>query len=413
MKKNNPVIYNLFALALGGVVGCMLNLTGLTTLSNIFIAPLGALYLRVLQFVALPMIFCLVADSITSFPNMRAILSLSILSLSANAIIALFVGILCCSVTVFFVSRGYLSFAFTTVSTIKTFTASNYMDGLMNLVQSNISGRFMQQYILIIFVASVFLGILIAKEREKFDFLAKFASSLNAILNHVLGTVMLFAPIGVFAITLNIFASNNLAALRSLLGLISLAFVTSLISTIISIFCASYLSKKSFLSCFKAQAPAIFFGFATSASTACIPLALEVAEELSCKRETSAFVIPFTKMLMKHGGLLDTYCSLAFVVVASGQVLPLYMWAYMILISLIFSLAAPAIPMGGVFIIPTALAYMGLAAPEKIVALIFTVYIFLDMFGTGMTCSLDVLSALIVDKFESHKAQQKNLQSDC
>ena len=405
--KNSSIIHNLLALSLGGVVGCLLNLTGRTGVANIFFAPFGSLYLRVLQFVALPMIFCLVTDSIMSFPDVRKIISLSVETICTNIASAIFVGVVCCFVTVCFVAKGYLSLIPTIATQIHGFVASNYMDGLMNLVPSNVSGRFLQENLLVIFASSVLLGFLMARQRAKLGYLSDFLSSLNLILKHVIDIVMRFAPIGVFAITANTFASNDLSVFKSLFGLLLLTFVIAVLCTTFSIIITALLAKRSFLSCLRAEASAIFFGFATSSSTACIPLVQDAAAEFGCKRETSAFVIPLSKMLMKPGGLMDTYCAIAFVIVASGQTLPLPMWGYMILVSIVFSLIVPAIPMGGVFIVPIAVAHMGLEAPEHLVALLFTAYLFLDMFGTGMTCAIDALSAIAVDKLESCRAVRR------
>ena len=401
--KNNAVIYILLALALGCLVGCLANVTGFTGLINIFVAPIGSFYLRVIQFVALPMILTLMIVSIISFPDIKKIISLSIESIFANLASSLTVGVVACAVTLFFVSHGYLSIAWAKLSQIDVVELSDYMDSMFNIMDADISGLVMRESLLTVFLVSVLLGIVIAANRKKLDFFVKFFSSLDVVLMHELDMVMCFAPIGIFAITADAFASNDLAVLSSLFGLIAMGFIISVLSITLITFVVSRLAKKPFLFCFKALAPAVFFGFATATDTVCIPLSQDAAAELGCDKGTSSFVIPFTKMLTVSGGLMDTYCCAAFVLVASGKTLPISTWFYLIFLATGFSILVSSVPMGAVYILSTILPLLGFDLPASIICLLFAVDTILDMCGTALTASVDVFSSIVVDKFEKKR----------
>ena len=69
LSANKSKIINFIALVLGCVVGCILNITRYTSYTYTIFAPLGSLYIRVLQFVTLPMIFCLIVVSKAILPR--------------------------------------------------------------------------------------------------------------------------------------------------------------------------------------------------------------------------------------------------------------------------------------------------------------------------------------------------------
>ena len=402
-SNNKSLIKNMSALLLGCIIGCTMNLTGYTGISHVLFAPLGSFYLRVLQFVALPMIFCLVVVSITSFPDIKKIISLFIETIVANFATAFFALLVTFCVATFFVSKNYLLPGSSAMSGLHVASALNYIDKLMNLMPSNFVGNFMQKYLLIVLIISVLLGVLVVQENAKLDFIARIAASLNSILKRLLEIVVHFAPIGVFVLSANAFASNDLAILKTLVGVIGMTSLSAILSIALSIMIVSFMTKRSCLACFKAEAPAIFFAFATCSTPACVPLVQEGSEELGCGEGTSSFVAPVTKMLIKAGGSVCIYSLLAFIIVASGYHMPFYMWVYMIFVTNLCSLASPAIPMGSVFVVPTALGYLGKSVDENLMGLVIATYIFLDMFGSAVTCSMDVFSAVLVEKFESRK----------
>ena len=393
----------MMALFLGCILGCTLNITACTSISRILLVPFGSLYLRVLQFVALPMIFCLVIVSITSFTNIREIISLFLETIVANFVTAFFALFVAFSVTLFFVAKNYLPVSSSAMSGLRVASAINYMDKLMNLMPSNLLGSFMQKYLLIVLIISVLLGVFVVQERERLNFIAQFAFSLNSVLKRLLAIIVHFAPIGVFVLSANAFASNDLAILKILVGVIGMTSITALLSIMFSILIVSFMTKRSCLACLKAEAPALFFAFATCSTPACVPLVQEGCEKIGCDKWTSSFVVPVTKMLVKAGGAVCIYSLLAFIIVASGEHMPLYMWFYMIFVTILCSLASPAIPMGSVFVIPTALGYLGKSVDENLMGLVIATYIFLDMFGSALTCSMDVFSTALVEKLETRK----------
>lgn len=407
--KSKSSLFNIIALFLGCIIGCVLNVGGHTEIVNSFISPFGSLYVRVLQFVALPMIFCLVIVSIASLPSLKKIFSLAIESVICNVTFGILMGIISFLVAVFFVSRRYLLLTSTAFASKNIVSAQNYMDRLMNKVPSGIVGAFMQKNLFFVLVSAILLGILVALEREKLKYLTGMIVSINSVLKNMIDIIIRFAPIGIFALTANAFASNDLGVFKSLFGAICMVSVIALIFIIVAIALASFITKRSFCSCLEVEYPTIFFGFVTAASSACIPLIQKSSEELDCRRETSSFVVPLTSLLIKSGIVMDIYCSLSLVIVASGNVMPLYKWFYMIFLAIGCSLAAPPIPMCVLFVIPTAIAYLGLNVDQNLLVLVIAVCTFNDMLSTSATCAANILCSLIVDKIELHKTKKQKL----
>ncbi len=402
-SKNKSKLVNIIALVLGCIVGYLLNITAHTDVSHTVFAPFGSLYIRVLQFVALPTIFCFIIVSIASLPNLKRIVSLALGALFSDIASAALVGVIAFFVTTFFIAQNYLTLTTTTLACKQVASAQNYMDKFMNYVPSNILGNFMKKYLLLILILAILFGILIVLKREKLDFLAKFIASTKSVLKKMLDVIVKFAPLGIFSIAVNAFASNDLGTLKRLFGLICMACVICLCYILVTTLIESIVTKKSFGACLVTAYPAIFFGFVTSASSACIPLAQKCADELGCKSETSSLVVPLTNMLIKTGSTMNIYCLLTFVIVAGGNVMPLYKWFFMIFLVMCCAPAVPSIPMGSIFVIPTALAYLGLTADQNLMGLLFAAYTFIDMLGTAATCASNVFCAVIVDKIRLSK----------
>ena len=399
-SKNKSRLVNVIALLLGGLVGFVLNITGHANICHVFLSPLGSLYVNMLQFVALPLIFCLVIVSITSQPSVKKIASLAFETIFSNIFSATLIGVIAFFITVFFVSHNFLTLTPNILASKHVVFAQNYMDKLMNTVPSGILGKFMRENLFFVLVVALLLGIFMVFEKGKLDYLTKMITSMNSVLNKMLATTVSFAPIGIFAITAKAFASNDLGVLENLFGLICLVLTICVIYLLVATFFVAIATKKSFVTCLATEYPAVFFGFVTTSSPACIPLAQKCTDELDCQKETSSFVVPLTNLLIKTGSTVNIYCLLAFVITASGTVMPLYKWFYMIFLAMACALAVPAIPMGAIFVLPTALSLLNVTADQSLMGLLFAVYAFIDMPSTAVTCESNILCSIVVDKIE-------------
>ncbi|MDO4218426.1 MAG: cation:dicarboxylase symporter family transporter [Synergistaceae bacterium] len=397
-SKDKSKLVNIIALFLGCVVGCVLNVTGHISISHTVFAPIGSLYVRILQFVALPMIFCLVIVSITSQPSIKKIASLAYKTIFCNIVSAILIGIITFCVTIFFVAHNYLTLATASHASKHVAYAQNYMDLLMNTVKSGVIGRYMQQNLFFVFIVAISFGILMVLHRKTLDSFADMINAITSVLKKMLDLVVKFAPIAIFSIVANAFASNDLSTLRNLLGLIGMACVIAVSYVLVATLIEAIVTKRSFISCLVTTYPAIFFGFVTCSSVACIPLTQQCADELGCRKETSSFVVPLANLLIKAGGTLSIYSLITFTIVAGGNVMPLYKWFYMIFLVMACALAMPAVPMAAIFVIPTALTHLGITMNQNLTGLLIAVYTFIDMFGTAATCASNVFCAVIVDK---------------
>lgn len=408
-SKNKSKLVNIIALILGCVVGCVLNITECINISHTVFAPIGSLYVRVLQFVALPMIFCLAIVSIISQPSIKKVASLAYKTVFCNVVSALLIGIINFCVTTFFVARNYLTVAATSYASKHVAYAQNYMDMLMNSVKSDVVGKYMQQNLFLVFTVAISFGILMVFYRQKLESLASIISAITSVLKKMLDIVVKFAPIAIFSIVANAFASNDLSALKNLLGLIGMVCVISVSYVLITTLIEAIVAKKSFISCLVTTYPAVFFGFVTSSSVACIPLTQQCADELGCRKETSSFVVPLSNLLIKAGGILSIYSLVTFSIVAGGNVMPLYKWFYMIFLVMACALAMPAVPMAAIFVIPTALTHLGITTNHNLTGLLIAAYTFIDMLSTATTCASNTFCSVMVNKLSLRNEKTKSL----
>ncbi|MDO4218427.1 MAG: cation:dicarboxylase symporter family transporter [Synergistaceae bacterium] len=411
-SKSKSKLVNVITLLLGFVVGCALNVTGNVEFSNTFFAPLGSLYVSMLQFVALPMVFCIVIVSITSQPSIRKIVSLVYKTIICDILSAALIGVIAFFVSAFFVAREFLTLAPTVLASKHLSFAQNHVNKLITTVPSEIIAKFMREHLFFVLIAAIFLGFLMVYKKEKFDPLARMIISINSVLKEMLGIIVRFAPIGIFSVTANAFASNDLAVVKNLFGLVCMTFVVAIVYILLTTTIVAIATKNSFYACVRAEFSPLFFGFVTSSSPACIPLAQKCADDLGCKKEISSFVVPLTNLLIKAGSTMNIYCMVAFVITASGTVMSLTRWIFMILLAMCCALAVPAIPLGTIFVIPTALSFLNIIADNNLMGLLFTVYTFLDMLATAVSCQSNVFCAVLVDKINLRKRKTKFLSEE-
>ena len=288
--KSKSKLVNIIALFLGFVVGCVLNVTGKVGISRVLLSPIGSLYISMLQFVALPMIFCIVIVSITSQSSIKKIVFLVYKTIVSDILSATIIGAIAFCVTAFFVVRKFLTFAPTVLAYKQVSFAQKHINKFITTVPSDIVAKFMREHLFFVLVAAILLGFLIVYKKEKFDSIARMIVSINSVLQEMLNIIVRFAPIGIFSVTASAFASNDLAIVKNLFGLVCMTFVVAVVYMLLTTAIVAIATKKSFYVCLKEEFSPVFFGFVTSSSPACIPLAQNCVNELGCQKEISSFV---------------------------------------------------------------------------------------------------------------------------
>ena len=144
--------------------------------------------------------------------------------------------------------------------------------------------------------------------------------------------------------------------------------------------------------------PAYATALGTSSSAATIPVTLKQAQKNGVSEETAGFVIPICATIHMSGSVMKiTACALA-ISMLNGMPTDLGLFLNFILMLSIMMIAAPGVPGGAVMAALAPLSsILGFSADQQ--AMMITIYIAMDSFGTACNVTGDGAIALIVDRW--------------
>ena len=150
--------------------------------------------------------------------------------------------------------------------------------------------------------------------------------------------------------------------------------------------------------------PAYATALASSSSAATIPVTLGQARKNGVSEETADFVVPLCATVHIPGSMMKiTACALA-ISILDGMPTDLGLFLQFILMLSVVMIAAPGVPGGAIMAALAPLAdILGFDGEQQ--ALMITIYIAMDSFGTACNVTSDGAIALIVDKIRRNFKQ--------
>ena len=230
--------------------------------------------------------------------------------------------------------------------------------------------------------------------------LKDFWQGLFDVMMKITEWVMLFAPIGVFALVAKVVASTGFAALEPLLAF----FITVLLALathflIVLPLLLVLVGKVNPLRHYRAMVPALLTSFSTASSSATLPITMEcVTKNAGVSNRTSSFVLPLGATVNMDGTALYECVAAMFIAQAYGLELNLATQFTIILVALLTSIGVAGIPAASLVAITIILSTIGL--PVEAVGLILAVDRILDMLRTSVNIFSDSCGAVIIGRLE-------------
>ena len=412
-KKLPLYIQILIGMAAGIVAGLLLSQLGLNRIVILWIKPFGDIFINLLKLVAVPLV---IFSLLKGIGNLSDISRLSRMGIKTIAIyLATTIAAVCLGLGLALLIQpgnsltpedsAQLQQAYQNVVSQQNESATvlqekGPLEFLTNIVPNNIvaamgnNGNMLQ----IIFI-SILTGIAIVLcGKEKMAPFMKLIDALDTLILKTVDLIMLFAPIGVFALMSGIIAdsSGNLSILGAL-GIYALTVIAGLVilitlfyPTLIHLF--TRVPVKKF---FQAMMPVQLLAFSTSSSAATLPLTMEkVEKDLKIPNEVTSFVLPVGVTINMDG----TSCYQAIAAIFIAQVMGIELgWIEILTLiatTTISSIGTPGIPGGSVVILIMVLASIGV--PPEGMALILGIDRPLDMMRTVVNVTGDATVASII-----------------
>ncbi|MFV0498020.1 MAG: dicarboxylate/amino acid:cation symporter [Candidatus Fimivivens sp.] len=383
----------LIGFILGIVVGAIFHAFSMS------IKPLGTLFMNLIKMLIVPVIFFSVSSGIASIGDVQKLRRVGgkvVLIYAGMTIMAGALGIL--SASIIRPGKGFVLQGGGTFDVSKV-TTPDFGAFLFNMVPTNIVESMAKGDVIQLIFFTFILGIALVILGEKVAAVTALMAQSAQITYRMLDIVMLYAPIGVFALMANTVAQYGSQLFGVMFKFILAVWLGDLaIWLVLSLFTKRYTGISYKLLC-KVMMPIWINTVATTSSAGTIPITMDVATaKLGIPNSIASFSIPLGATINLTGAALWKPVLAIFVADMYGLQFTPSQFIMIILITTLMSIAAPGIPGGGIVTGAIFLNLLGL--PLELMGLIAGMYRLLDMANTTINVSGDLLGTMIVAKNE-------------
>lgn len=253
-------------------------------------------------------------------------------------------------------------------------------------------------------VLAFVLGIGLANQQSKT--LLNVAKDFRAIVEQAITKVIIpMLPIYIFGIFANMTTTGSARNVLSMFLVVIGVVVVLLLVWILIKFCvAAAIVKRNPFKLLVEMLPAFFTALGTSSSAATIPVTLEQVKKMGVSTDVTDFVVPLCATIHLSGSELKIVaCSVA-IFMMQGLPISFELFLPFIAMIAIMTVAAPGIPGGVVMaVLPLLQSMLGFGETEQ--ALMISLYLIIDSFGTATNVTGDGAVALVVDKWFGIKSK--------
>ncbi|MEQ1621482.1 MAG: dicarboxylate/amino acid:cation symporter [Methylococcales bacterium] len=278
----------------------------------------------------------------------------------------------------------------------KQMTFAEFIAGFLHSLFVNPFTALAQSNVLAIVVFAMLLGIALVVGGERYrNILALMQEGLELMLRLV-GWIMHLAPIGIMALLAQLLATQNLALLSSLAKFVAVIIGTTLLHGFVVLPLLLFLvTRVSPLRFFRGSREALLTAFATSSSSATLPVTLRCVEQhLHVKPGIAGFVIPLGATINMDGTALYEASAALFVANLAGIELDLAQQLIVFFTTMMAAIGAPGIPSAGMVTMVMVLQSVGL--PAEAVAILLPIDRLLDTVRTMVNVEGDMVGSLVV-----------------
>ena len=272
---------------------------------------------------------------------------------------------------------------------IKQFLSSIFVNPFKAMTEGNILG---------VITFSVLVGFAITKGGKEFFEVKKIFNGLLGITMKIVSWIVKFSPYGVSALIIKLVSQQSTDLFITLSKFIMVIIGMTLFHGIVILPLLLYFfTKINLLILWQGAREAIMTAFATSSSSATIPITLRAVEKnLKVKSDIAGFVIPIGATMNMDGTALYEASAALFIANLSGIDLGIGQQIIVFFTAMIGAIGAPGIPSAGMVTMAMVLQSVGL--PLEALAILLPIDRLLDTFRTAVNVEGDIVVSLIVQK---------------
>lgn len=405
-KKSNLTTMVLIGMALGIIVGLIVNLTGLNMaggfVSEYIVGGLfhvvGKMFVSALKMLVVPLVFFSLICGVCGIGDIRM---LGRVGSKSFALYMLTTAIAIATAIIIAATLGIGSGLDQVAESAFTGRdAPPLTQVLIDIIPKNPVASMAKGDMLPIIFFSILLGISILLVGKKAAPFVEGAEIANEIMMKMVNIVMSVAPYAVFCLIAKAVADLGLDLLTSLAGyvlvLVSALMIHLFVTLMIVLKVFSGLSPKMFI---RKIRNAQVFAFSTASSNATIPVTMRtVTQRFGVNNSVASFTVPFGATINMDGTAIMQGVATVFIANVYGVELGMGGYLTVILMSVLASIGTAGVP--GVGLIMLSMVFTQVGLPVEGIGLVLGVDRLMDMIRTAVNVSGDAAVSSIVAKSE-------------
>jgi proton glutamate symport protein len=373
--------------------------------------PIGALFMRLLKMVIVPLVFSSLLVGVASLGDVRKLGRLGSRTIGlyiGTTAIAVGLGLLCANLITpgSFMdpeAKAKLLSEFQGAASSKSEAASqapSMIENLINIIPTNPIGSLAGGEMLQIIFFALMLGVALTMLKEKGETLVRFFDDLQEAMVVLINLIMKLAPYGVAALVASVIGQSGWSVLKALLVYtVTVLIGLTLHAVLVYGGLVKLIVKVPLREFFKAIRPAQLLAFSTSSSSAALPVSMECAEKnVKMSKEVASFVLPLGSTVNMDGTALYQGVAAVFIAQVFGLDLTIGDQLSIVLAATMASIGAAGVPGAGIVTLALVLTTSGI--PQVGLALILGMDRLLDMFRTAVNVTGDLSVATVMAKLE-------------
>ena len=279
---------------------------------------------------------------------------------------------------------------------------SDFFAHFLHSLFQNPMAALAQGNVIAVVVFALLLGIALVVGGERYANILILLQELLELMLMLVGWIMRLAPLGIMALLLKLAATQDVALLATLVEFIVVVVTTTLLHGMVVLPLILYLvTGMTPLKFWRGAREALITAFATSSSSATLPVTLRCVEQhLHVKRDIAGFVLPLGATLNMDGTALYEAVAALFIANLAGIELNFMQQMIVFLTAMLAAMGAPGIPSAGMVTMVVVLHSVGL--PAEGIAILLPIDRLLDTFRTAVNVEGDMVGSLVVQKWVGH-----------
>ena len=373
----------------------------------------GQLFIRSLQLVIVPMVFCSIVIAIGNITDAATLGRVSLKTFGLFLLTSFSALILAGVVGLLFYKAGTFNTVIEGIAATSGSTGSNPLNVILNIIPSNIGSTFsVNTSVLAVVFLAVSCGLCMNKlHLGKDSAISHGCKEVSDVIVVFLNFVVeKFGPIAIFMLLCRTFATYGITYLRP-----ALSYVVITVALLLAFLFIGYplilalLTRLNPIVFIKKIFRVVVFGFSTSSSAATLPLNIDTnVKQLGVDNQIASYVLPLGMTINMDGTAIMQVIATLFLAGVGGYSVSVGQLVIIMLLALIASAGTPAAPGAGAIILFTILSGVGFTGEAAMMgyALILAINRPIEMLVTSLNCVGDSVAAITVARSEGKLDEQ-------